>query len=251
MAVGPGDGVRVTERAAALGHQGMHLGPPQVGADRTAGEHLAVQEQPAFALPQPAAGHAAHDHRSRHVLVQVRQQVTGRERERVADHQVQARRAGREAVAAEGAAAGGPDELHGEGLDRAEAGGQPQRDRGLGFDLAGAAGHPLGHAADERDPAGLPGHRRHQGLGRAEVVGRGEQHRERGVQVTQRRLGLRDGPAGRSPGVRPEDEGSSRLHQPTLPRRSAPPPAPDTRPDPKGPERPGAGAGRRDGCSRI
>jgi hypothetical protein len=98
----------------------MHLGGRQVSADRAAGDHPAVGEQPALPGAQPAAGHPAHHHRPRHVLVQVGQQVTGRKRERVADHQVDAR--GAEPVAAERASAGRPDELHVERLDRAGVG---------------------------------------------------------------------------------------------------------------------------------
>jgi len=102
----------------------MDPGPRQVGADGAPGDHPVVQEQQALPGPQPAARHPAHHHRPRHVLVQVGQQVTGRERERVAHHQVNPAR--REPVAAEGAAARCPDELHGERLDRAEVRGEPE-----------------------------------------------------------------------------------------------------------------------------
>ena len=88
-----------------------------------------------------------------------------------------ARRVPVEPVAAVGAPAGGLDELHGEALDRTEIGPEPQRDRGLGLDLTRPAGHRLPYAADERERAGLFGDRGDQGLGRAEDVGRGEQHR--------------------------------------------------------------------------
>jgi len=146
-----------------------------VSADGAAGDHPVVQEQQALPRPQPAAGHPAHDHRPRHVLVQVGQQVTGRERERVAHHQVSPRG---EPVAAERAAARGPDELHRERLDRAEVRGEPERDRGPGLDLAGAARHGLRHAADQRNAAGLFGHRRDQRRGRGGEMRRGEQHGE-------------------------------------------------------------------------
>jgi hypothetical protein len=88
VAVGPGDGVRVPDRPASLRHQRMDPGPRKVSADGAVGDHPVVQEQQALPRPQPAAGHPAHDHRPRHVLVQVGQQVTGRERERVAEHQM-------------------------------------------------------------------------------------------------------------------------------------------------------------------
>src|SRR5262249_17191311 len=66
------------------------------------------------------------------------------------------------------------------------------------------------------DLAGLRGDRRHQVLRRAEEMGRGEQHRERGRQASQRRPGLPGRPVRRLAGVRGEDQGSSRLHQPRL-----------------------------------
>ena len=102
----------------------MDLGLRQAGADRTAREHPAVQEQPALPQLQPAACHPAHDGGLGDVLVQVGEQVTDRERERVADHQADARRLV-EPVAAEGATGGRPGELHGERLDRAKLRGEP------------------------------------------------------------------------------------------------------------------------------
>ena len=81
---------------------------------------------------------------------------------------------------------------------------------------SGPASHPFSHAADERELAGFLSHRRDQGLGRAVEMRRGEQHRERGRHVPQRRPGLRDSPARRRTGIRREDQGSCRLHQARL-----------------------------------
>ena len=212
VALGPGDDERVAHRAAALRDQRVDLGVRQVSADGAAGQHPAVQEQAGLPRPQPAAGHPAHDHGAGHLLVQVGQQAVGRERERVGDHQVHALGFPREPVAAVGAAAGRPDEVHREGLDRAEVGAEPQRDRGLGLDLAGSAGHRLGHAADERERAGLLGDRRDQGLRRAEKVLGGEQHGQFGRVVAEGRARLRHGPARRRGGIRGQDEGCARLH---------------------------------------
>ena len=161
IALGLCDRVGVPDRTASLRHQRMDPGLRQVGADGAVGDHPVVQEQQALPGLQPAARHPAHHHGPWHVLVQVGQQVTGRERERVAHHQVNPGAIRREPVAAERAAAGGPHELHGERLDRAEVRGKPEGNRGPGLDLAGAARHRLRDAPDQRHAAGLPRHRRH------------------------------------------------------------------------------------------
>ena len=192
----------------------MDPGPRQVGADGAVGDHPVVQEQQALPGPQRDARHPAHHHGPWHVLVQVGQQVTGRERERVAHHQVNP---GREPVAAEGAAARGLDELHRERLDRAEVRGEPEGNRGPRLDLAGTARHRLRHASDQRHATGLLGHRRHQGRGRGGEIRRGEQHGERGRLRPERSPGIRHGLARRRIGVRGQDERSSRLHVPRLP----------------------------------
>ena len=93
VAVGPGDGVGVTDRAASLRHQRVDLGVRQVGADG-APDSTRPSRNSRLAAAQPAAGHPAHDQRAGDVLVQVGEQVLGRERERVADHQVNTCRAG-------------------------------------------------------------------------------------------------------------------------------------------------------------
>ena len=64
--------------------------------------------------------------------------------------------------------------------------------------------------------AGLPDDGRDQGLRPAEKMGGGEQHRERGRPVPERRARLPGGPAPRLYGVRGEHQGSSRLHRPRL-----------------------------------
>ena len=214
VAVGAGDDVRVPDRAASLRHQRTDPGPRQVSADGAVGDHPVVQEQQALPGPQRDARHPAHHRGPRHVLVQMGQQVTGRERERVAHHQVNP---GREPVAAERAAARGLDELHGERLDRAEVGGEPEGNRGSGLDLAGAARHGLRDASDQRHAAGLFGHGRHQGRGRGGEMRGGEQHGERWRLRPQRCPGIGHGLARRRLGVRGLDEGSSGLHQTRLP----------------------------------
>ena len=214
VAVGLGDDVRIPDRTASLRDQRMDPGPRQVGADGAVGDHPVVQEQQALPGPQRDARHPAHHHGPWHVLVQVGQQVTGRERERVAHHQVNPRG---EPVAAEGAAARGLDELHRERLDRAEVRGEPEGNRGPRLDLAGTARHRLRHASDQRHAAGLLGHRRHQGRGRGGEIRRGEQHGERGRLRPERSPGIRHGLARRRIGVRGQDERSSRLHVARLP----------------------------------
>ena len=220
VAVGAGGGIRVSHRTAALCHQGMDLGLRQAGADRAVREHPAVEEQPALPQLQSPACHPAHDGSPGDMLVQVGEQVTNGERERVADHQARARRVLLEPVAAERATAGRPGELHGERLDRDQARGQPQRNGWLGFDLAGAAGHRLRHAADQRDLAGFPGDRRNENLRVAEEVLGGEQHRERGGGVPEHRARLADGPPRRRAGIRGEHQRASGLHPPQVTRRS-------------------------------
>ena len=69
------------------------------------------------------------------------QQVVGRERERIADHQARAGPARLEPVAAIGAAAGRPHEVHAERLGRAHVGREPERNGRLGLHLAGPANH--------------------------------------------------------------------------------------------------------------
>ena len=157
----------------------MDLGLRQVRADGALGQHPSVEEQPAPPGLHPAAGHPAHHQRSGARGVQVGQQVIDRERERVADHQADARPVRLEPVAAEGPARGRPHEVHGERFDRPHPGREPQRNGRLGLHLAGPAHDGLRHAADERERAGLLGYRREQRLRRVVKMAGGHQHPER------------------------------------------------------------------------
>ena len=208
---------------ASLGHQGADLRLRQVRADGALGQHPAVQEQPALPPTHPAAGHPAHHEHPGVLGVQVVQQVVGRERERVADHQAYAGPARPELVAAVGTPTGRPHEPHRERLDRPQLGRQPQRNGRLGLHLTGPASDRLRHAADERDRAGLLGDRRQQGLRRVIKMGGGEQHPERGRAVPQRRTGHPRGPPSRLGGIRGQHQGCASLHESRL---CADPPAP-------------------------
>ncbi len=84
--LGPGDGVGVTDWSASLRNQQIGTGSSEAGPDGALRQHPAVEKEAALPHCQSAACHPAGDHGPRDVLVQVGQQVTGRERERVTDH---------------------------------------------------------------------------------------------------------------------------------------------------------------------